>query len=201
MVMKTQSNIKVKGRDERFAQKLATRISQEIPTPDNAYIAERCLLHGYDQLELARKRRFSDVVFLLLRGELPGAPQSELFETLLVGLCHPGPRHAATRAAINAGAGKSKGAHILPIALSVLGGAHLGGEEVEASMRFIRQNRRQAPQAVAEACVARAEAPVEGDVHIAPGFGRRFGGIDRMPQRLADLLLAREGAGKALRST
>ena len=197
--MKDPSKLKVKSRNERFAQKIATRISREIPFQDNPYITERSLIRGFDQLDLARTRSFSEVVFLLLRGELPTKEQSDLFETLLVALCNPGPRHPATRAAMNAGAGKTRCVHILPIALSVLGGAHLGGEEVEASMRFIRQKRHQQPESVAETLIKHVTPPAEGDFHIVPGFGRRFGDIDIMPHQFANLLLELDGAGMALK--
>lgn len=196
--MKSLSNIKVKTRNERFAEKIATRVSKELPSKENPYIAERCIIRGYDQIELARQRSFSDVVFLLLRGELPSKEQAELFATTLVLLCEPGPRHPATRAAMNAGAGKTRGAHILPIALSVLGGAHLGGEEVEAAMRFIRQEKRQAPSLVAERLFKQVTPPTEGDFHIAPGFGQRFAAIDTISHKFAKLLLGLDGAGKAL---
>lgn len=97
-----------------------------MPSPDNPYIAEHCRCRGYDLFELVQKRSFVDIIYLLLRGELPTKDQAQLFETLLVALINPGPRHPATRAAMNAGVGKTNTAHILPIALPVLGGDHLG---------------------------------------------------------------------------
>jgi citrate synthase len=191
--------IKVKSRKEQFAHKVVTRISEEIPSKGNPYIAERCFIRGYDQLELANKRSFSDVLFLLLRGELPAPEQSDLFNTIMVALCNPGPRHPGTRAAMNAGAGKTRSVHMLPIALSIMGGAHLGGEEVDASMRFILKKGRQEPQSVAENLLKRMPLPKESDFHVAPGFGQRFGDIDIMPDRIASLLLKLDGAGKALK--
>lgn len=198
MIMKRQSNIKVEKRSDQFAQKIATRISKEIASKANPYNAERCLIRGYDQVELARRKSFSDIVYLVIQGELPTKVQAEFFESVLVALCNPGPRHPATRAAMNAGAGKSKSVHILPIALSILGGAHLGGEEVEASMRFIRKRKREEPQRVAQDLVDKRPPPNEGDFHVAPGFGQRFGDIDVIPDRVARLLLESDGAGRAM---
>lgn len=189
---------KVESRNERFADRASTRIWKEIPSHGNPYIAERCLCHGYDLVQLMGRVGYVDMVYLLMRGELPSQAQRDLLERLTVGLCNPGPRHPATRAAMNAGVGKTNPAHILPIALSIMGGRHLGGEEVEASMRFIRANIRQDAIRVAGELIAQGGRPKEGDWHVAPGFGQRFGGIDIVPWRVAENLSQTEGAGRSV---
>ncbi len=196
----TKENIKpvIKSRNEPFVDRVATRIWQEIPSAHNPYIAESCQCHGYDALELAEKRSFSDVIFLLHAGELPSAQQSRLFETLLVALSNPGPRHPATRAAMNAGVGKTNPAHILPISQSVMSGDHLGGGEVSASMTFLRKNRKNTPEQVVHELISQNERPETGDWHIAPGFGSRFGDIDIISERIATLLMTLPGKGPAL---
>lgn len=195
---KKNSKLNIESRNEAFVDRVATRIWQEIPSEHNPYIAESCHCHGYDILELAGKRGFSDVIFLLQLGELPSASQSQLFETLLVSLINPGPRHPATRAAMNAGVGKTDPAHILPISQSVLSGDYLGGGEVSACMTFLRENRKKAPEQVTVELLASMERPVEGDWHIAPGFGSHFGGIDIVPGRIASQLMKLPGKGPAL---
>lgn len=188
----------VQSRNEPFTARTATRICEETPSAENPYLSQTCRYHGYELGELMQKRSFVDVLFLLLRGELPSPDQGRLFETLLIGLSNPGPRHAATRAAMTAGVGKTNPAHILPIALSVLGGNHLGGGEVTAAMAFLRRQRNKDPQALAVELLASCDRPAEGDWRAAPGFGSRFGGIDPLPQSMADQLLALPGAGEAL---
>ncbi len=188
----------IQSRNEPFTARTATRICDETPSAENPYLSQTCRYHGYELGELMQKRSFIDVLFLFLRGELPTADQGQLFETLLIGLSNPGPRHAATRAAMTAGVGKTDPAHILPIALSVLGGDHLGGREVTAAMAFLRRQRNKDPQAVAGELLVASERPAEGDWRAAPGFGSRFGGIDPMAQSIAGQLLALQGAGEAL---
>ena len=189
----------VKKRDMEFAARTATRIWEETPAPGNPYLAVQCRCHGYDILELARHCTFMEVVFLLYSGELPTRNQARLLEILMIALINPGPRHPATRAAMNTGVGKSRPVHILPVGLSVMGGAHLGGEETEASMRFIRKHQHADPQAIAAKLLAEELRPEEGDRHIVPGFGSRFGGIDPMPARLAGLLMESPGCGESIR--
>jgi citrate synthase len=116
-------------------------------------------------------------------------------ERLMIALINPGPRHAATRAAMNAGIGRTATAHILPIALSVQGGAHLGGAEVEAAMRFIAANQSLEPAAVLTAHPA-PESP--GDKRPFPGFGSLYGGIDPLAARFAAHLARLPGAGGSL---
>jgi citrate synthase len=189
----------VKKRDIKFTSKTVTRIWDEVPETDNPYLAAQSRCHGYDIMELARHRSFVEVLFLLFSGELPTEEQAGLLETLMISFINPGPRHPATRAAMNTGVGKSRPVHILPVGLSVLGGAYLGGEETEAAMRYIRKHQRMAPGALAKDLLAEKLRPPEGDWHIIPGFGSRFGGIDPLPREVALALEECPGCGDAVR--
>jgi citrate synthase len=184
-----QSSEKTSKRRDKFTDKPSTRICKEIPSQENPYVAQQVLCYGYDLLELAQKRSYTDTVYMLLRGELPNKAQSELMETLFVALTTPGPRHPATRAAMNAGVGKTYPEHILPIGLSVLGGSYLGAIEVADSMNFLKKNQKYDPSEVAVNLLSTCEIQNTGDCHIAPGFGSRFNSIDIMPTKLANTLL------------
>jgi citrate synthase len=186
-------------RADRFTSRPVTRICQETPSPENPYVAEGARCHGYDLFQLLDKARFSDVLFLLFRGELPTAGQADLLEKWLVASINPGPRHPATRAALNAGVGKTNAASILPIALTVLGGDHLGAAEVKRSMRFLAKHAEQDPGEIARQLLERESPPARGDWHVVAGFGSRFGGIDHLARRIGERLAALAGAGRALR--
>lgn len=189
---------KVRSRNEVFARRTATRIWQEQAMEENPYIAASCRCYGYDLLELMEKRSFVDVLFLLLRGDLPSREQAMLLESLMIALINPGPRHPATRAAMLAGVGKTDPVHILPISLSILGGSHLGAGSVEEGIRFFRKQLKKEPQMVAREIMADSSPPDEGDWHPAPGFGSRFGNIDKIPEQIAKRLKGLAGVGKAL---
>jgi len=193
----SQQSTKVRKRDEQFANRTVTRIWDEEASVENPYLAQRCRCHGYDILELAEKRSFVEVLFLLFQGELPSSNQAKLLETLMIATMNPGPRHPGTRAAMNAGVGKTNTAHILPISLSIIGGSHLGGEEVVEAMHFLRKKRKYPPQDIAED-LQNGSRPPEGDWHIVAGFGSRFGGIDPMPQQAAACLLGLPGDWQTL---
>ena len=188
----------VRRRSETFTQRPASRIWEELPAPENPYAAAGARCHGYDLLELMTKRSFVDVLYLLFQGELPSPEQAQLLEQLMIALINPGPRHPATRAAMCAGVGKTDSGQILPIALTTLSGAHLGAAEIEASMRFLRGELKNDPAATALTLLARVRPPAEGDWHLVPGFGCRFGGIDPLATRQARILAELPAAGKCL---
>ena len=187
--MSERTHEKAQSRNDAFSKKAATRIWKETPCEDNPYIAESALCHGYDLYDLMESCSFSDMFYLLFRGELPNPHQSKLLETLMIALINPGPRHPATRAAMNAGIGKTKPLHIIPIATSLLGGDYLGGGEIETAMRFLRKQQKNNPVVTAEKLL---QAHDKSD-SITPGFGSRFGGIDVMSHNIAERLLLLEG--------
>jgi len=194
----------VRSRNEPFAQRTATRIWSEEPSSDNPYIAASALCHGYDLVELMEKRSFVDVFYLLFRGELPNPQEATLLQTLMIALINPGPRHPATRAAMNVGIGKTDPLHILPIASAVLGGEHLGGGHIENIMRFFRKQQASDPREFAQTVLRQVNEQAnkqtnESSASFPPGYGVRYGGIDLMPVAIANQLATLDGAGKALK--
>jgi citrate synthase len=182
-----------------FASRVATQIWDEQPSPRNPYLAERCRCRGYDLLELMEKRSFVDVLFLLFLGELPTKAQAGLLESLMIAFINPGPRHPAARAAIYTGCGRTNTANILPVALSVLSGEHLGGAEVTAAMRFLGKHQKDDPGEIADSLLQHFVPPQDGDRRIAPGFGSRFNGIEPLSRRIAEKLCRLPQCGAALR--
>ena len=198
--MSDRKHQKVTSRNDSFAEKISTRIWEEIASENNPYIAESSRCHGYDLFELMQQKSYVEMFYLLFRGNLPTSDEHQLLEQLMIGLINPGPRHPATRAAMNAGIGKSDPQNILPISLTIMGGEHLGAGEVEGAMRFMRKQRRANPVDTAEAMLVELaeNRPKEGDWHIVPGFGSHFGGIDIAPSKLAMVLADLPGGGALL---
>lgn len=177
-----------KNRGDDFCQRISTAIWKETADADNPYQVTEARCHGYEHMALVNNRRFSDVLFLMFKGELPGAEQADLFEKLLVSVIHPGPRHDACRAAMNAAVTKTNVSHVLPLALNVFSGEFLGSHEVFNAMKFLERNLEQDPGECAENLANGAS--VEGDRSPAPGFGSMFGSRDPYSQLLANNLLA-----------
>lgn len=191
-----KTKTKVRRRNVTYASRVVTEIWDEQPSPRNPYLAERCRCRGYDLFDLMENCSYVDMLYLLFLGELPPKAHSKILETLMIALINPGPRHPASRAAVYAGCGRTRTSHILPIALSVFSGDHLGGAEATAAMRFLEKHREKAPQAVAEGLLQKWTPPNKGDRRIAPGFGSRFNGIDPLSREIAKRLEQLPGCGR-----
>ncbi|MCK4620831.1 MAG: hypothetical protein KAT62_01320 [Desulfuromonadales bacterium] len=188
----------VKSRNTLFADKIVTRIWQEIPSELNPYSAKACFCHGYNISELMDKCNFVEVLYLLFRGDLPNQEQSELLQQLMIAFINPGPRHPATRSAMIAGVGKTDLSHLLPISLSILGGNHRGAGCIEDAIRFFRKNSHKNPVESCQNLLRQQKQSKEGDWQPFPGFGSHYGGIDEYTQGIAQKLTKLPAAGKAL---
>ncbi len=175
----------MKEKNFGHAQKPSTNIWYEKPSDNNPYVAQERRLHGYNMLTLCQQKSFTEVLFLLFKGELPSPSQNRLFELLMVAFINPGPRHPATRAAMTAGISKTNTPHILPVGLMVLGGQQNGAMDVEQTMGFIKSHQH---QNVADFIHQQPmkTAPADGqDWHPYPGLGSSFGSHDLISAQLA----------------
>jgi hypothetical protein len=182
-----------------YSKKSNTSIWREESDANNPYVAQTCRLHGYDVFDLVSNCKFVDTLFLLFTSELPTTEQSQLLESLMVFLINPGPRHSATRAAMNAGVSKADHAHILPIGMIAMGGNHLGSTEVENSINFLNSNLSFDPEEISKKLLEAHKPVTEGDCHIAPGFGTRYNSIDNVSLKMANYLTGLPGAGSSLK--
>ncbi len=199
--MNTDRN--VTSRAESNATKVPTTIWKEVPSEASPYVSKQSFCHGYDLMELLQKCTYIEVLFLLFRGEIPTKEEAELLERLMIAFINPGPRHPATYAAMNAGVGRTRKELILPIGLSVLSGEHLGGKEVQESMKYLMQKRDEDPRMVAQKLienhdVSKFDLEESGDIHIVPGFGTRFGTTDPLTHEIAEFLLVLSGSGPTM---
>lgn len=112
-----------------------TEIWHEVPEADNPYAARSAYCRGYDVYgEMVGQARWIDMLWLLLRRELPAGPQLAALEALAVALANPGPREASVHAAMCGGVGGSTAAASLIAALSVGAGRCGGAREVHDAM-------------------------------------------------------------------
>ena len=164
---------KSKKRDISFAKKISTKIFHEEPSYENPYISRKNYCHGYNTLDLLKKRSFFDFLYLLFRGDLPNSEQESLLEKLFIAFSNPGPRHPATRTAMLSGVSKVENENILPLSLCALSGAFMGAREVELCVRFLRKNKQKAISEVTAEFIS-----PDSPVNFPPGFGRIYGGKD-----------------------
>lgn len=191
-------HLKVESRNENFSEKILTRITKEECDAKNPFLAQKVFHHGYDVLDLISNCSYSEVFFLLFRGELPKEREKILLEKLMIALINLGPRHPATRAALAAAVGKTEVAHILPISLSMLGGEYRGGGRIEESMRFFRKNFRKSVQEFVENLKYQSNENQIWSDGIA-GIGALYCDIDPHAKNIAEHLTNFSEEGSALR--
>lgn len=175
-----------KSREEEFSRKLETKITDEESPAHNPYLVSKQIIHGYDHLDLLDNCSFADVIFLLLRGDLPSPEQSILFNKLALALINPGIRHPATQASITAGVGKSDIVNILPIALGIYGGSFDGAGDVEKAIRFFRKASRKPA----------LECKEEALNNNVPSITQHYGDADTYANILLDKLKPYASEGK-----
>ncbi|RHW77427.1 hypothetical protein [Colwellia sp. RSH04] len=168
--------VNIESRNEQFSTKIKSRITLEIPSDDNEFLAQQTYTHGYNVLDLMDHCDPIDNLFLIFKGELPNAIEKKILTKLSIFLMNQGPRTIAARTGANAGVGRTDVNHILPIAIMGMSGNYGGSKEVENAMRFVHRNVDKDAANVAKQCLADKPDDVEGDWIIAPGFGTDFRG-------------------------
>jgi citrate synthase len=152
-------------------------------------------IRGYPIEELIGRVRFPDMIWLMLRGELPSRGQSDLLEAAMVpGVDHGphAPSIAIARMAVTCG---------LPVngamasAINVLDDIHGGaGQQCMELYREIDAEAGQDGDLVAAATTV-IERHREAGEKIVPGFGHRFHPVDPRTAPLFALVAKAEAAG------
>lgn len=140
---------------------------------------------------------FPQMIWLMLRGDLPDAAQARLLEAALVASVDHGPQApsiAIARMAVTCGQGLN-GA--MASAINVLDDVHGGaGEQCLALYRRALQLR---PGSTLEAAVEAAlDEQIRQHGRIVPGFGHRFHPVDPRAVRLLALIDAAQAAGTVM---
>jgi len=152
-------------------------------------------IRGYPIEELIGRVRFPDMIWLMLRGELPTRGQSDLLEAALVpGVDHGphAPSIAISRMAVTCGL-PLNGA--MASAINVLDDIHGGaGQQCMELYREIDAEAGAAGDLVAAATVVIQRHRNAGE-KIVPGFGHRFHPIDPRTAPLFALVEKAEAAG------
>lgn len=176
------------SRGDTFTAKVKTKICLEKASNDSPWLAQNIYWQGYPQKALMQSQSYTDVVWLLIKGELPSEGQSTCFARLFVMLSCPSPRSPEARAVMNAAIGKTHFEHWLPIGLNVANGAYGGTLEVYEAMRFIQKNvlNNISPKLLAKNKLDNLCHEHPGEINIAPGFGTSFGEIDAYLSELFD---------------
>jgi citrate synthase len=143
---------------------------------------------GYPIEELIGNVSFAQMIWLMLRGELPSVEQSELLEVALTAGVDHGPQApsiAIARMAATCGVGLN---NAMASALNVLGDVHGGAGEQSVEIYTEILNGREGDEALMST-VDRFLADYFGSGQkYVPGFGHRFHPIDPRAPRILELV-------------
>ena len=152
-------------------------------------------IRGYPIEDLIGRVSFPQMIWLMLRGELPSPAQASLLEAALVSAVDHGPQApsiAVARMAMTCGVDLN---NAMASALNVLGDIHGGaGEQAVALFSRILSDRGDGESV--EAAAERALDPYfEREHRFVPGFGHRYHPTDPRAPRLLELVRDAQSSG------
>ena len=150
---------------------------------------------GYAIEDLIGRVSFAQMIWLMLRGELPDPRQAALLDAALMSGVDHGPQApsiAIARMAATCGVGLN---NAMATAVNVLGDVHGGAGEQAVELYDDVLRRIDAGAGEVAATESALEEFVRGHGRIIPGFGHRFHPLDPRSPRLLELVDAATAAG------
>ena len=143
---------------------------------------------GYPVEELIGNVSFAQMIWLMLRGELPDEGQARLLDSVLMSAVDHGPQApsiAVARMAATCGVGLN---NAMASAVNVLGDVHGGAGEQAMALYGAIAERMQRGQAIERATGDEIDNFLAGQGKFVPGFGHRFHPVDPRAPRLLELV-------------
>lgn len=152
-------------------------------------------VRGYPIEQLIGKATFPEMIWLMLRGELPSREQAALLEAALVASVDHGPHApsiAIARMAVSCGL-PLNGA--MASAVNTLGDVHGGAGQQAVELFHAIEARIVLGEPVLHATATELDAFIAAHGKFIPGFGHRFHPVDPRAPRLLALVDAAQQAG------
>ncbi len=143
---------------------------------------------GYPVEELIGNVSFAQMIWLMLRGELPAEGQARLLDIALMSAVDHGPQApsiAIARMAATCGVGLN---NAMASAVNVLGDVHGGAGEQAMAFYLAVQDRLQQGGSLQQAVSDQLDQHFEEQGKFVPGFGHRFHPVDPRAPRLLQLV-------------
>lgn len=156
---------------------------------------DKLVTRGYNQRNLIEKIRYSDMVYLLLKGKLPSVKQSRIFNHVLVSFCDHGVTPPSTQTArLIASSGSSVNSAVAGALLS-FGHKHAGAIEkaMELYQSSINSARLIDDPDIDNKQIASLAIDIYKDYVIkgkkVPGFGHRYHSTDPRADKLIEVAI------------
>lgn len=152
-------------------------------------------VRGYPIQDLIGKLSFPQMIWLMLRGDLPTPQQAALLEAALVSAVDHGPQAPSisiSRMAVTCGAELN---NAMASAINVLADIHGGAGQQCMEMYFDMDRRMKDGASLADAVNAGLDAWIAEHGKVIPGFGHRFHPIDPRAVKMIPMVEEAEKAG------
>jgi len=156
---------------------------------------DKIVTRGYNQRDLIEKIRYSDMVFLMLKGRLPSVQEGRIFNQVLVSFCDHGATPPSTQTArLVASSGSPLNSAVAGALLS-FGYKHAGA--IEKTMElfqskigslYLTEDSTIDNKQIASLAIDVYNEFMSGDKKI-PGFGHRYHNVDPRADKLMDLAI------------
>lgn len=156
---------------------------------------DKIVTRGYNQRDLVEKIRYSDMVFLLLKGRLPSIRESKIFNHVLVSFCDHGATPPSTQTARLITSSGSPLNSAMSGALLSFGNRHAGA--IEKAMELY-QSKINSVHLIDDPDIDNKQiASLAIEIHNeyilkekkVPGFGHRYHNVDPRADKLIDLAI------------
>ncbi len=156
---------------------------------------DKIVTRGYNQRDLIEKIRYSDMVYLLLKGRLPSPKEGKIFNHVLVSFCDHGVTPPSTQTArLIASSGSPMNSAVAGALLS-FGHKHAGAIEKTMELFQSRINSIYYTEdsdidnkQIASLAIDIYNEYIDGDLKI-PGFGHRYHDVDPRADKLMELAI------------
>ena len=156
---------------------------------------DKIITRGYNQRDLIEKIRYSDMVFLLLKGRLPSLKEGKIFNHVLVSFCDHGVTPPSTQTARLVTSSGSPMNSAVAGALLSFGHKHAGAIEKtmelyqsKISSLYITEDSDIDNKQIASLAIDIYNEYVVGNKKI-PGFGHRYHNVDPRADKLMELAI------------
>lgn len=156
---------------------------------------DKIVTRGYNQKDLIEKIRYSDMVFLILKGRLPSVNEGKIFNKVLVSFCDHGATPPSTQTArLVASSGSPMNSAVAGAFLS-FGHKHAGAIEKTMELYqskigslYLTEDSNIDNKQIASLAIDIYNEYILSDKKI-PGFGHRYHNVDPRADKLMEMVI------------
>lgn len=156
---------------------------------------DKIITRGYNQRDLIEKIRYSDMIYLLLKGRLPSIKEGRIFNHVLVSFCDHGVTPPSTQTARLVASSGSPINSAVAGALLSFGHKHAGAiqktmelYQSKINSLYLTEDSILDNKQIASLAIDIYNEYVFGDEKL-PGFGHRYHNVDPRADKLMDIVI------------